>query len=342
MKLPQTDGLQPDLPLNDAFDQYRTFIRAERGLTTSTVESYMSWLHHFSKWLESNGHEKPSLSLFNQAVLTSFINYLHGKKLRPRSIRSVFFPLRSFGDFLVLRLGFSENYAKLVQLPKKDAAVRLTVSDQEVQLLLESATRIKNQKRSKMAVAIISVMAYSGLRRSEILGLNLQDVKFSDGSVLVRSGKGGKSRRVFPSQVCLTSIMDYISVRQSNIDALFIGGGGQRLGEQALSSVLEEVKCIAGLRGESRVCIHALRHNCATRLLRNGADIGQIKQFLGHSSIQTTEIYLHTGEEDIRGIADKTGFILSKTELPKPRHPEAQTSHRPIRSSVQQRRSRRG
>ena len=335
------------IPLQDSFDHYRSYIKIELGISESTVRCYITWLNNFRKWLEAGGHQPLTLALFNQTVLTSYLHHHHGKGLRPRSIHSVFHPLRSFGDFLVLRLGLPENYAKMIQLPKKDAAIRLTLTDEEAMMLVVATSRIRNNKRSKLCTAVVSLLIHSGLRRSEILALQVQDVSFSDSSITVRSGKGSKSRRVFPHPDCLSAILDWINVRDSDVEALFVGGGGKGIGHQALSSILEEVKCIAGLRGQSRICIHAMRHNCATRLLRNGADIGQIKQFLGHSSIQTTEIYLHTGEEDIRGIAYKTGLgtpprkpIQEPPVLSQAQGDAAYTSSR-MRSSMHLRRTRR-
>ncbi|WP_309715780.1 tyrosine-type recombinase/integrase [Armatimonas sp.] len=334
-----------EISLTEAFERYRLYISAEIGLAKTTTHSYMSWLHHWEKWLIECGHTSPTVLMFNQAILTSFIHHLHSKNLRPRSVHSVFHPLRSFGEFLVLRHGIAENYAKLIKLPKKDAAIRLTVSDEEVSGLVDAAGKIRNKKRSLLSIAIIGVLAHSGLRRSEILALRVSDVSFSDGSITVRSGKGSKSRRVFPHDDCMSSLMTYIKARGSESDSLFVGGGGRGIGAQALSSVLEEVKCIAGLRSETRIGVHALRHNCATRLLRNGADLGQIQRFLGHSSIQTTEIYLHTGEEDIRSISSKTSLPIKPAELaPQPTQlaPQQQVQTESKRSaSIRNRRLRR-
>lgn len=227
-------------------------------------------------------------------------------------------------------------------MPKKDAAIRLTISDEEVEALLDACSKIRNLKRSALATAVFSVLAYSGLRRSEMMSLRVEDVNFVDGSILVRSGKGQKSRRVFPAAECLASIMTWLRYRGTpTTDFLFIGSSGKPVADKTVLTLLDEVKCIAGMRGQSRVCMHSIRHNCATRLLRNGADLGQIKQFLGHSSIQTTEIYLHTGEEDIRGIADKTGFRTPPIEAPQPQREMAASQQRSMRSSVQQKRLRR-
>lgn len=331
-----------DISLEDALKHYRDYIKVELGLAESTIHSYSSWMNHFRKWLASVGQPSPTLAIFNQAILTSYLHYLHGKKLRPRTIHAAFFPLRGMGELLIVRGLTHENIAKKVQLPKKDAAIRLTITDDEVKSLLDACGKIRNSKRSALASATISILAFAGLRRSEVLALCVGDVSFTDGSILVRSGKGSKSRRVFPSDQCLSMVMNWVAIRGgSGDDPLLVGGGGREMGEKSLLTLLDEVKCIAGMRGEGRVCMHAIRHNCATRLLRNGADLGQIQQFLGHSSIQTTEIYLHTGEEDIRGIADKTGFRTPPIEAPQPQRETAVPQQRSIRSSVQQKRQRR-
>jgi site-specific recombinase XerD len=302
------------LSFSEASRLYLDHIRIERGLSKETVYSYASWLTNFTKWAEENGYPAPTLAVFNVHVLTRFLHTLHARNLRPRSIRGVFYPLRGLGDYLVKMEYLTENPAKKITLPKKDAAIRQTVTDSEVSNLLDAATKIRNKKRSALAHAVLSIFIYGGLRRTETIRLHLNDVNTEDGSLLVRAGKGSKSRRVFPHQDCMNAIQEWLAFRPTDLphDLLFIAGQSRPMGEQALVTLLQEVKCIAGYREERRFCLHALRHNCATRLLRNGADLGQIQVFLGHNSLMTTQMYLHTGEENIRGIGHLTAIKPSE------------------------------
>lgn len=302
------------LPLAEASRLYLDHLKIERGLSKETVYSYASWLSNFTKWLETNGYPNPTIAVLNVPVLTRFLHSLHARNLRPRSIRGVFYPLRGIGEYLTTQGYLTENPAKKITLPKKDAAIRQTVTDMEVSNLLTATGNIRNKKRAALARAVLAIFIYGGLRRTETIGLHLSDVNMEEGSLLVRVGKGSKSRRVFPHTECMEAIGEWLALRPTHTphDFLFISGQTRPMGEKALVSLLDEVKCIAGYRAERRICLHALRHNCATRLLRNGADLGQIQVFLGHTSLLTTQAYLHTGEENIRGIGHLTAIKPSE------------------------------
>jgi site-specific recombinase XerD len=93
---------------------------------------------------------------------------------------------------------------------------------------------------------------------------------------------------------------------------LFVGHGRRRVGHNSLSTILEEIKAIAGMRGDPRIKPHSIRHAAATRLMRNGADIRSIQAWLGHSDLKTTAIYLHTDEHQVRKIANLAGLQSSE------------------------------
>lgn len=295
------------IPLTIAAQAYLDHIRVERGLAASTVYCYASWLHHFEKWLAEAGYPDPALDAFTTVVLTRYLHHLHSKNQRPRTIRGAFYPIRGLGLFLVDQGIFTDSPAAPIGMPKKDSAIRQLVSDFEVASLIESSGRIRNPQRAAMARAIMCVFAHAGLRRTEAIGLHVSDINFEDGSLLVRRGKGSKSRRVFPHSQCMDALREWAAMRPDcDHDRLFVGGNWRPMGEKALLTLLQEVKCIAGFRNDRRICLHSIRHNCATRLLRNGADIGQIQVFLGHTSVATTQVYLHTSEEDIRDLGSKS------------------------------------
>src|SRR5207248_1788657 len=96
--------------------------------------------------------------------------------------------------------------------------------------------------------------------------------------------------------------------RKTRHGYLFVREGGRRVGDKTLSTSLEEIKAIAGLKGDPRIRPHSIRHAAATRLLRNGADIRSIQTWLGHSDLKTTAIYLHSDEQQIRAVAHLAAF----------------------------------
>lgn len=234
-----------------------------------------------------------------------------------------------------------ENSAKKVLLPKKDAAVRRLVSDDEVVRLLEACERLPTPKEIALAHAMISVLVYAGLRRQELLDLHVSDVNVNEGALLVRSGKGSKSRRVFLCCACRDALREWIAVRQKDCrhDYLWAHDRSRRIAEDGIANLLKRLKSIAGLREHDNIQPHSLRHNCATRLMKNGASLSGIQSFLGHTNVSTTQIYLHVDEEQLRSIAELTAIIPheareegGQTKDRKPR-PQIREYHRMRRTS---------
>jgi len=190
-------------------------------------------------------------------------------------------------------------------MPKKDAAKRLLVTDEEVNQLLQACERQKDPRIVALSRALVSVLVYTGLRREELLTLHVSDVQFDDKSILVRSGKGGKSRTVYPHPDCLTALREWIALRPKDCKHTFLWArdSSRRIYDEGCMSILETVKAIAGLADHVNIKPHSLRHNYATRLLKNGADLRSIQSALGHAQLTTTAIYLHLTEQQARGTA---------------------------------------
>jgi site-specific recombinase XerD len=157
------------------------------------------------------------------------------------------------------------------------------------------------------------VLCFAGLRRAECLALKLDDVNLAKSCIIVRQGKGQKSRTVYPYAACMEALREWLALRpQANHDYLFPFDKKRRICNQGLARLLEDIKAIAGLADHDNVKPHSLRHNCATRLLRNGADMRTIQAFLGHSHLSTTSIYLHTDETRLREVASLGGLEPKK------------------------------
>src|SRR5438034_735441 len=179
-------------------------------------------------------------------------------------------------------------------------------------------------------------MIFCGLRRSELLNLCVADINLEMGTLLVRHGKGEKSRRLPLNDRAKGILVRWLAVRP-NCDQpyLFTVDYSRRLAENGLKVVFDNVKAIAGYKGTAmHVACHTIRHAVATRLLRNGADLATIQHFLGHAQIGTTSVYLHTHEEDVLKTGPLTNLRVGevKTELQNP-SPEPQSAKEvPFRS----------
>src|SRR5262249_26869328 len=150
-----------------------------------------------------------------------------------------------------------------VKLPKLDAAQRLLVSDDDLQALLAAAERQRTDFRCARDRAILSVLIFCGLRRAELLALEVPHVNLEAGVLLVQQGKGQKARAIPLCAEAKSVLRDWLAIREGlkcRHPYLFVGEGRRRVGEQGLARMLEEIKSIAGLRGDRRVLPHSIRH----------------------------------------------------------------------------------
>lgn len=308
--------------LRDAMQDYVNCITHERGLARKTTcTGYASYLRAFLEWMQQNGYEEPCVADFTTPCLRRYQYHLSNNGLRPRSIRGRFHPIVGLGEFLIENGALESNPAKSLTLPKKDAALRLLVTDEEVTLLLQGCERQRNPRMIALSRAMLSVLIFAGLRREELLCLHVSDVNFSDGSILVRAGKGQKSRAVYTCEFCMSALKEWMAFRPQDCkhDYLWTRDKSRRMYESGLVATLEAAKAAAGLADHDNIKPHSLRHNFATRLMNNGAPIKSIQAALGHSQMQTTAIYLHLGEQQAKQIAHLSAL---PDATPRPQTPD--------------------
>lgn len=297
------------MTLYDASRDYLNFLRHEQGASKTTHTTYQNRLNNFLRWLEANGYPNAALDAFTLPTLRRYQYHLSGKGDRPRTLRGCFNALRGFGKFLVNVGALPENPAANVILPKLDAARRLIVTDADVAALLEACERQRTQHQIALSRAVLSVLCYGGLRRAEVYNLRVEDVNLPEKSLLIRSGKGSKSRKIFICTEAITALSEWLAVRpKCQHDWLFAYDRHRRIHDEGIATLLETVKATAGLRNNEAIKPHSLRHWCATNLLRNGANLRDVQAFLGHSDLTTTARYLHSSEEQLRDISELTAL----------------------------------
>ena len=199
--------------LIESIEDYLRFLQHEKGATKTTCKSYTAYLRNFHKWLINVGYATPALADFNNTTIRRFFYYVSEKGLRPRSIYGYMVPLRSYGAFLIEQNVLTQNPALTVKLPKKDAAIRQEASEEEIQLLLNSADRLRNQNRAVLLRGVLSVLVYTGLRRAEVCNLLLEHLNLKAGWLIVQQGKGQKSREVPLCAELKDALLQYLRVR---------------------------------------------------------------------------------------------------------------------------------
>lgn len=299
--------------LSSLIDQFCAHLAAG-GYSPRTINTWRPLLRAYARYM---GEDAVPESL-THASMRRYLESRSAAGLRPRTVRSVRLALAAWGRWLVSERILPANPADGLPSPKLDAARRDLVTDEEMRDLLAACDRVSPLRRSALARAVVSVLVYCGLRRSELLALYPEDVSLPEHRVLVRSGKGQKSRIVYACQDCMDAIRQYLRLRGYCTHPYLWDQGGRRLGQSGLKTLLEEVKAIAGYRGARNILPHSIRHNAATRYLQRTGDIDATRAFLGHSSIATTQVYLHTSEERQRDLAEATSLRVEEKHEEKP------------------------
>jgi site-specific recombinase XerD len=295
-----------DLTLTEAFDAFLNDLKYERNYSSATRIGYACNFRRFRRFLLATHEEEPTVAAVRAEDIRRYQYSLAGR--RPRTVRGILYPVRGLFALAVERGWRPDNPALAVKLPKKDAAIRETCTEEEEKQLLAGLEREPNPVRRTMIRAVLSVLIYGALRRQELLDLEVRDLDLAEGAILVRNGKGSKSRRVYVCSSCVEALKEWLAVRKARHPYVFVADCRRRLGDDGLRALLEAARSLADLRAATHITPHALRHAAATRMLRNGADLRSLQQFLGHSQLATTAEYLHTDEEQLRRVAGLAEF----------------------------------
>jgi len=291
--------------VSDSVDEaaFFEFMATERTASLRTLVNYRLALASYRAW---KGGDAVS---WRDAVVDDFRDYLFDmmkQGLKRATIRLRFAALRSFYKFLVLRRGLARSPVADVQLPKPERSLPVTLSRAQADELLELPLRLPVPKRTPAWLpardaAILETFYSSGLRISELIGLDVKDIDFIGESIRVR-GKGAKERIVPIGGAALTAIQRYRREAAVTNGPLFLSVRMRRITQQAVDLLLR--KYIKHSSIPFAISPHKLRHSFATHLLDAGADLRSVQALLGHASLSTTQLYTHVTRERIKQAYD--------------------------------------
>jgi integrase/recombinase XerC len=281
-------------------------LRAERGASPETIRAYEADLRLFFTWLHEAGVPVEAAEDVELAHVRSFVA-AHMRTHARSTLARWLSAMRTFFDVRLRRGQGTANPARLVATPKqpKKLVEFLTVDDAfalvEAEIDPDSALRQRD-------AAMWELFYSSGLRVSELVGLDLRDLDVDRGWVRVL-GKGNKEREVPVGESAATALREYLTGARRELDergagseALFLNCRGGRLGARSVRRLLDEAQLRAG--AASRVSPHGLRHTFATHMLESGADLRSIQEILGHANIATTERYTHVTLDHLMRVYD--------------------------------------
>lgn len=282
--------------MRNEIGDFLDYLTYERNVSINTIEAYRDDLESFTGFLCNDylvlGRDQLDLKRIDHLAVRSYLAYLARKKLSRSSIARHLSALRSFFKYLMREEIVPANPARTVATPRREKHLPAVLQTSDVAVLLEMpdlSTALGIRDR-----AWLELMYASGLRISELVGIDIDDVELRARLVKVR-GKGAKERIVPFGTKAQEAIRAYLEVRNTpDEDALFVNYRGQRITTRSVRRLFNGYVRDASLR--AGVSPHTLRHSFATHLLNAGADLRAIQELLGHASLSTTQKYTHLND----------------------------------------------
>ena len=289
MSLVDTDNL---------LKRFGRYLKLERGLSDNTVEGYMTDVEKLAGFIQT---ENLAWDQITGDDLHRFVCTLQELGIGARSQARIISGIKSFFGFLRLEQLIETDPSEWIDTPKLGVKLPDVLTIAEIEAMVESCDL--SQPEGRRNRAIIETLYGCGLRVSELVGLRISDLYFSDGYILVE-GKGGKQRLVPISENAVREIILYmedrkeLDIKRGNENILFLNRRGTKLSRVMIFYIVKQACESCGI--QKKVSPHTLRHTFATHLLEGGANLRAIQQMLGHESITTTEIYTHLDRQFLR------------------------------------------
>ena len=279
-------------------DKFLDYISVEKRYSQNTLVSYKKDLEDLLLFIsETEGTE--DLKKVDKKIIRNFIVSLSEKKIQKRSINRKLSSLRSFYLYL-LKIG-EIQVSPLETIPslKFYAEKQIPISEEEMENLGEILEKESGNSLEKL---IIETLYQTGMRKSELCNILLEQVDFSKSEIFVK-GKGNKQRVVPVSENLLKQMREYTAIRKPNEDSgiyFFVRENGKKLSEKFVYSVVNRYLSLITLKKKKSP--HILRHSFATHVLNNGAEISKVKKILGHSSLASTQVYTNGNIEQLKRV----------------------------------------
>ena len=286
--------------LND----YLYHLKQEKGASKNTIDAYMRDLYQYALFLDKYHHiDKPER--IEKKHIEAYLKSLK-KKNSAKTIARKLTAIKSFHHFLHMDHIVNQDIAKLFSTPKVGKSLPKVLTVDEVVSILEVV-----DKKSPLGLrnkALLELIYGSGLRVSELLDIQIDDIHLTQGYVIVH-GKGNKERMVPLSDMALIALRNYLVngreklINEVRTQDLFINTYGKKLSRQGFFKLLKKLAKDAGVMSDCSP--HTLRHSFATHLLENGMDLRTLQTLLGHEDISTTQIYTHISQKRLKESYEK-------------------------------------
>ena len=278
------------------------FLQNEKKLSDNTLQSYKRDIIQYQNYIEENQINYTKVS---KEDIKTYLNYLKKVGKKSSTISRNLASIRSFYQFLIRNRKIKNDPTEDVQSPKVEKRIPSVLTAQEVELLLEQPKDV--DLKGTRDKAMLEFAYATGMRVTEIININIENVNIEEGYVICRTG--AKQRNIPLGSLSLSALKEYIEdarpilIKNEREKALFVNVNGKRLTRQGFWKIVKYYKEQAHITKD--ITPHVLRHSFATHLLQNGADLKAIQTMLGHSDISSTQVYMQFQDSGLKDIYQK-------------------------------------
>ena len=273
------------------------FLKDDKKLSDNTLQSYRRDIEQYEKYVSDN---KINYLKVTEETILEYMEYLREENKKESTISRSLASIRSFYQYLIRVKKIKKDPTMTIESPKISKRTPNILTSKEVELLLDQPKDV--DLKGTRDKAMLEFAYATGMRVTEMLSLDIDDVKLDEGYVVCRGRS--KSRNIPLGSMSLKALKEYIDdarpylIRDESEEALFVNVNGTRLTRQGFWKIVKYYKEQAHI--EKDITPHVLRHSFATHLLQNGADLKAIQTMLGHSDISSTQVYMQFQDPGIK------------------------------------------
>jgi len=281
----------------DTIREYTTHLRSQNK-ADSTIKDYLNTSVKFSSYLKQNRISLESLDMSN---IDKYLSLVRSKNISNNTYAKLVNCIRSFLRFLNSRDYIGKDFSSFINIPKKVASIKEELSELDIKNIKNylSVRKEKYKNENLRDLIIFSLGIDCGLRRQEFINLNWEDINFKENSISIKNSKGRKNRIVYFNNNLRELLYLYRKLNGKYINALIRGAHGKRITKCSLQNIISRI-FKESKTYRKNLTLHSLRHTYAERLRKKGIDLPTISKLLGHSRLDTTDIYLHVNKDDFK------------------------------------------
>jgi len=296
--------------VKEDIDRFLTYLTVEKGFSVNTLAAYRNDLSQLASFVEEDAAKRsltPSWANFSRQGMLSYLLNLKERNYAATTQARKVAAAKSFFSFMVAEGKLKDNPTANVTSPTVGRPLPKPISISQVRRLLEQPTKLATPE-AKRDTAMLHLLYASGIRVSELVSLNLDDI--TDDGYVRCFGKGYKERLIPIAPRAALTVEEYVNEARPHLahndeeKALFLNRRGERLTRQGFWQILKGYAKSAEL--DEKVTPHTLRHSFATHMLSGGADLRSVQELLGHANISTTQVYTHLTSEHVRRTYEKS------------------------------------